>query len=324
MDIKRIIESLNPNERKIIPYLDKNIKEICEKSNLDKVSVIRALEYLNNKEIIKLSYKIKKIIETGVNGSLYRKIGLPERRLLELLDKKRILKLQDAQKQSKLSNDEFKASIGVLKKKALIEVKNGNIAFIGNKEEISKKSFEELFLEALPLEYDSLQSEQLHALNMLEKRKDIIQTRDVKKVEIEITEIGKKIFQSKEKTKDLIEQVTPTILKKESLWKGKKFRRYDISSPVPKISGGKRHFVNQAVDYARRIWTDMGFKEMTGNIVVSSFWNFDSLFTAQDHSVREMQDTFFINGKTPLPNKKLVKNVKKSHEQGTKGRKGWQ
>jgi len=37
-----------------------------------------------------------------------------------------------------------------------------------------------------------------------------------------------------------------------------------------------------------------------------------------------MQDTFFINGKAPLPNKKLVKNIKRSHEQGTKGSKGWQ
>ena len=143
MDIKRIIESLSPNEKRIIPYLNEDIKEICEKSNLDKVSVIRALEYLKNKEIIKLSYKITKIIETGVNGSLYLRKGLPERRLLELLDEKRILKLQDAQKQSKLSNNEFKASIGALKKKVLIDVKNGNVVFIGNKEEISKKSFAE-------------------------------------------------------------------------------------------------------------------------------------------------------------------------------------
>ncbi len=324
MDIKKIIESLSPHERKIVPYLDNDINEICKKSNLDTVSVIRALEYLKNKGVINLSYRIKKIIETGVNGSLYRRQGLPERRLLDLLDKKRILTLQDAQKQSKLSNDEFKASIGALKKKALIEVKNGKVVFNGSKGEIFKKSMEELFLETLPLEYDSLKSEQLHALNMLEKRKGIVQTRNVKKAEIEITEIGKKIIESKDKTKDLIEQITPIILKKESLWKGKKFRRYDVSSPVPKISGGKRHFVNQATDYARRIWTDMGFKEMTGNMIQSSFWNFDALFTAQDHPVRDMQDTFFIDGQTSLPNKKLVKNVKRSHEQGTKESKGWQ
>ena len=67
----------------------------------------------------------------------------------------------------------------------------------------------------------------------------------------------------------------------------------------------------------------MGFKEMSGNMIVSSFWNFDALFTPQDHSVREMQDTFFINKKTELPDKKIVKAVKESHEEGVKGSRGW-
>ena len=139
MSLKKLIESLSPNERKILPYLkEKKISEICKKSNLDKVSVLRALEYLQNKEIIKLHYKKKKIIQIDVNGVLYRKKGLPERRLLNLLNEKRILKLSDAQKQSKLSNDEFKASIGVLKKKALIELKKGKIIFNANKEEDRK------------------------------------------------------------------------------------------------------------------------------------------------------------------------------------------
>jgi phenylalanyl-tRNA synthetase alpha chain len=113
------------------------------------------------------------------------------------------------------------------------------------------------------------------------------------------------------------------MLKNEKLWKGKKFRRYDITSPVPKVFGGKRHFVNQATDYARKIWTDMGFTEMTGNMIESSFWVFDALFTAQDHPVREMQDTFYIDQKLDLPDKKLVEAIKKSHEKGIDGSQGW-
>jgi phenylalanyl-tRNA synthetase alpha chain len=95
-------------------------------------------------------------------------------------------------------------------------------------------------------------------------------------------------------------------------------------SIVPEISGGKRHFVNQSMDYARKIWTEMGFKEMTGNMVISSFWNFDALFTPQDHPVREMQDTFFINKSSELSNKKIIEKVRKSHETGVAGSKGWQ
>ncbi len=323
MNIKKIIESLSPNEKKILPYLNEKVEEICIRTNLDRVSVIRALEYLRNKGIVKLSHQTKKIIEIGVNGALYRKKGLPERRLLNLLNEKRLLKLQEAQKQGKFSDDEFKASIGALKNKALIEIRHGNIIFTGKREEISKKSSEELFLESLPLEYDSLNPEQLHTLKTLERRKEIIEIKNVKTIKIEITELGRKILESKDTTKNLIEQITPSILKKDSLWKGKKFRRYDISSPLPKISGGKRHFVNQAIDYARRIWTEMGFKEMNGNMVVSSFWNFDALFTAQDHPVREMHDTFFIDKKRKLPDKKIVKAIKNAHEKGVGGSKGW-
>ena len=113
-----------------------------------------------------------------------------------------------------------------------------------------------------------------------------------KDIKIAKLDFFKELIKSGIKTQNLIEQVTPEILKKEALWKGKKFRRYDVSSPVPAISGGKRHFVNQATDYVRKIWTDMGFQEMTGDMIQSSFWVFDGLFTAQDHPVRELQDTF--------------------------------
>jgi len=324
MNLKKLIESLSPNERKVLPYLkEKKISEICKKSNLDKVSVLRVLEYLQNKKIIKLFYKKRKIIEIGLNGALYKKKGLPERRLLNLLNEKRILKLQEAQKQSKLSNDEFKASIGVLKKKALIELKRGKIIFNANREEISKKTLEELFIEALPLEYDSLSPEQFHALKFLQNRREIIEIKEKQLIEINITDLGRKIINLKITPQNLIEQVTQNMLKKESLWKGKKFRRYDISSPVPEIYGGKRHFVNQAIDHARKIWTDMGFQEMSGDLIESSFWNFDALFTAQDHPVREMHDTFFIDKKIELPNKKIVEAVKQSHEKGVDKSKGW-
>jgi phenylalanyl-tRNA synthetase alpha chain len=67
----------------------------------------------------------------------------------------------------------------------------------------------------------------------------------------------------------------------------------------------------------------MGFKEMSGNITQTSFWNFDALFTPQDHPVREMQDTFFINKNGKLPDKKIVDAVRKSHEGGLSGSKGW-
>lgn len=325
MDIEKILGSLSPNELRILPYLeDRDVTSICKKSNLDKTSVIRAMEYLKNKGIIQLSYNKKIIIDLGINGILYKRKGLPERRLLSLLREKRILLLDEAQKQSRLSNDEFKASIGILKKKSSIDIRNKKIILNIGDEEISKKMQEEIFLDSLPLEQDLLSQEQFQIFKDLQKRKNIIKTKEKKDIKIKITEKGKEIINSKIKSKDLIEQVTPEIIKSKKLWKGKKFRRYNVLSPVPEITGGKRHFVNQAVDYGRKIWTDMGFKEMSGNMIMSSFWNFDALFTAQDHPVREMHDTFFINKKFNLPDKELVRKVKESHENGVDKSKGWQ
>src|SRR3972149_10926047 len=174
------------------------------------------------------------------------------------------------------------------------------------------------------MQYDSLGSEQQSALESLKNRKGMVDITDEKVIGIELTNLGREIMAVGLKGKDLIEQITPEILKNDSLWQGKRFRRYDVSLPLSKISGGKRHFVNQAVDYARTLWTQLGFQEMSGNLVVSSFWNFDALFTAQDHPVREMQDTFFINKKTNLPDKEIVKKVKESHEKGVDKSRGWQ
>jgi phenylalanyl-tRNA synthetase alpha chain len=324
MNTQKLIESLSPNEKKIIPYLGDKISEICKKSNLDQTSVIRSLEYLQNKGIIKIFYIKNKIVELNVNGALYLKKGLPERRLLHLLIEKHIISLKEAQEESKLSDDEFKASLGALKRKALIELKNEKIILNANKEEISKKTLEEQFLEILPTDYESLPLEYQLALKNLLSRKNIIQIKEDKKINLEITPLGKEIIKSKLNSQELIEQITPNILKKESNWKNKRFRRYDVTSSVPEITGGKRHFVNQSIDYARKVWTEMGFQEMNGNLIQSSFWNFDALFTAQDHPVREMQDTFFLKKLSELPDKKIVEKVKKSHEKGVAGSKGWQ
>lgn len=321
--IEGIIETLSPIERQIIPFLDKSIKDIEEKSGLDRTSIMRALSFLENKNIIKLSREEKIFIDLGDNGVRYKKSGLPERILLNFLDKQKSSLINEAQKQLKLSDNEIKAAIGALKRKALIELKGDKIIFTGNKEEIAKKSLEEKFLEQLPIEQEKLQPEQLFALKSLENRKEIIKKIKETQIKLELTGLGKEIIKQDISKLSLIEELTPDIIKNES-WKGKKFRKYDIKSPLPKISGGKKHFVNQAIEKARRIWTEMGFKEMTGTLTQTGFWNFDALFTAQDHPVREIQDTFYIKDiKGKLPDKYLVKAVKQAHESGVEGSRGW-
>jgi len=58
----------------------------------------------------------------------------------------------------------------------------------------------------------------------------------------------------------------------------------------------------------------MGFSEFSGNIVQSAFWNFDALFQPQDHPAREMQDTFYLDVTSPLPDG--WEKIRDMHEHG--------
>jgi phenylalanyl-tRNA synthetase alpha chain len=325
MEIENLIDSLNPHERKLLPHLEcLDVIELSKRSNLEKISVLRALDFLENKKIIEIFQETKKVIDLGLNGINYKRKGLPERRLLELVFNERIISINDAQEKSKLSPDEFKASLGALKKKALIELSSGNIKINAKPEEVTKKSLEEQLIEVLPCDYEKLAPEQLFALDSLQKRKDIILINELKEVKFTITDLGKEIIKKGINEEELIESITPQLLKSEKNWKAKKFRRYDVESPVPMINGGKKHFVNQSLEYIRKIWTDLGFTEIQGDSIQQSFWNFDALFQPQDHPAREMADTFFIDKKQELPSDvKLIEAVKKSHETGIEKSKGW-
>jgi len=323
---KQIVESLSLNERKILPILSEKLEsadEISKKAELDKTSFLRALEFLKNKGLVEIQIEEEKFVDLDLNGILYKNKGLPERRLLNELAEKKSITFNDLTKLD-LSQDEAKIALGVLRKKAMINISSGGkILLNANKEEIIKKFLEEQFIEKLPLNLSQLKPEEQFALKGLESRKDIIKIKEAKVFFCNLTSSGKKLAKSNLDL-DLIEKLTPKIIQSQS-WKGKKFRRYDIVSAVPRIYGGKRHFVNQATDYAKKIWLEMGFKEMTGNLAITGFWNFDSLFTAQDHPAREMQDTFFIkNIEGKLPDKKIVEKIKESHEGKIEGSKGWQ
>ena len=61
--MEKLISSLSQIERAVIPHLNKSIEEIMIKTSLDKTTVIRALTFLENKEIVKLHQKVNKIAD---------------------------------------------------------------------------------------------------------------------------------------------------------------------------------------------------------------------------------------------------------------------
>ncbi len=94
---------------------------------------------------------------------------------------------------------------------------------------------------------------------------------------------------------------------------------FDISAPAADAHLGKAHVITAFRDRLASIMAEMGFEEMDGSIVESTFWNFDALFQPQDHPARDLADTFYLRGESPLPSDKaLVKKVKDAHEKGWK------
>ncbi len=320
---RELLETLSPNERKILPFLGKSFDELCKLTSLDEVAVLRALQFLENKGLLRLRMEDKLVVVLDENGKRYVREGLPERRLLDVLTKHGSVAMENAAKLAGLDANELRAAIGALKKKAMVEIKDGKLVLMAGKDEAKKKMLEEIFLEKLPLALDTLEPQDKYALEMLRDRKEIVKVEKRKVISYELTELGKR-FAGKKVKLDLIEELTPEMLKTQG-WRGKKFRRYDVVSAVPKIYGGKKHFIRQAIEHVRKIWLELGFEEMEGPLITTGFWNFDALFTPQDHPARELQDTFFIKGKVgKLPGARLVAEVKKAHEQGIEGSKGWQ
>ncbi|VVB73482.1 Phenylalanine--tRNA ligase alpha subunit [uncultured archaeon] len=102
-------------------------------------------------------------------------------------------------------------------------------------------------------------------------------------------------------------------------WKEARFRKYNTSAPVETASHGAAHPISAYVSRIQQIFLNMGFEEATGNEVESSFWNFDALFTPQDHPARELHDTFYLKqpGYVEYP-KDVAERVKEVQEKNWK------
>jgi phenylalanyl-tRNA synthetase alpha chain len=116
--------------------------------------------------------------------------------------------------------------------------------------------------------------------------------------------------------KPLITNLTSDLLI-SGKWQEVELKPYNIHDDVPDIAYGRATILTQCIQRIRDIFLGMGFDEMSGCIVESAFWNFDVLFTPQDHPAREIQDTFYLaNPRTmALPDRPLVEAVKQVHEQ---------
>ncbi|MFB6294325.1 MAG: hypothetical protein ABEI97_01050, partial [Candidatus Nanohaloarchaea archaeon] len=103
---------------------------------------------------------------------------------------------------------------------------------------------------------------------------------------------------------------------------------FDVEVPAKDALAGRRHFAKEVYDYIRRVWVELGFREMNGPLVVPSLLNFDALYTPQDHPARELHDTFFMEAPERAELERYgpsVDWIRQVHEDGWEtGSDGWQ
>ncbi len=326
MDLAGLISKLHPLERTVLPLLSTHteLASIVTASGLQEIEIMRALQWLENKSALKLSSSSTKLVDLGLNGHKYREEGLPEKRFLKVLTSE-FQPLSTIAQKSRLSVEELNASIGILKRKLAVDVEKRTELMVKLGPQggtvLKTKTPEEQFLQqSFPIPLEQITGTNALALEEFKKRRDFIVMSEHKSVSATLTDLGRKLAAQKI-SGEVVNRLTPGMLK-DGTWKQKQFRAYDVEINVAKIHGGKIHFDNQAIEYIKRIWLDMGFKEMNGNYVQSAFWDLDALFVPQDHPAREMQDTFYLNGTAKLP--PIWKKIKEAHENGgDTGSTGW-
>ncbi|MFH1637387.1 MAG: phenylalanine--tRNA ligase subunit alpha [Candidatus Woesearchaeota archaeon] len=320
-----VLKTLHPLERKILPFLREGatLKELVKLSGMKEVEAMRALQWLENKEVLNITQSTVEAIALDKNGEKYINEGLPEIRFLKQVGKDTPISKID------ISKEELNISIGILRKRIAITIKKGKELMFSitgqGKKMLEKGTLEEQLLKSLPLKVESLSPEQVFAYRELKLRKGIIKTDIVKTRSIGLTELGKKLCLMKFDAKDIIDTLTQGILKEKS-WKGKSFRAYDIRINVPKVFGGRKQHYRNFLEEVRVKLLAMGFTEMRGPIVETDFWDMDALFMPQFHSARDIHDAYYV--KDPKYGKvdaKLIQKVKAAHENGfNTGSKGWQ
>ena len=255
-------------EKKIINSLKKNpiqTPETLEKSTqLLPDQIRRGIEWLKLKNLAIVDESKSSTLSLGKNGIDSFEKGLPERRLLNLLTNGP-RKLSDLQKELGFI---FGPAMGLSRKNNWIET-----------------SSDEIILKIIPsilpgektlqqIGSGNLSKDQIDKIDLTEllKRPDFIIENIMTSKKISLTDSAKSMD---------VSNTSGAI---------------DVEANVPELFVARRHPLKDTIDEIREIFVTLGFSEIFGNITQSSFWNFDALFTPQDHPARELQDTFFLDG----------------------------
>jgi len=273
-------------EKKIITSLKDNTTQTPDSlessTNLSPDQIRRGIEWLKLKDLAIVTESKTSTISLGKNGLESFQKGLPERRLLDLLhDGPR--KLSDLQKEL---GPVFGPAMGLSRKNNWVDTSADQISLKDLPSDLpGEKTLKQIGNNVLS-EIDK------NDLSILLKRPDFIVEDIIKTKEITLTDSAKSL-----------------ILSDSS-------GAIDVEAKVPEVFVARTHPLKDTLDEISEIFVTLGFSEIIGNMTQSSFWNFDALFTPQDHPARELQDTFYLDG---ISTKKIatpeqIRKVSDSHK----------
>jgi len=275
-------------EKKIIVSLKDNPKqtpESLEKStNLSPDQIRRGIEWLRLKELAIVDETKTSTISLGKNGLESLEKGLPERRLLNSLSDGP-KKLSDLQKEI---GSIFGPAMGLSRKNNWVEATSDQISLKSAPSTLpGEKTLNQIGTKKLPQnEIDK------NDLSSLLKRPDFVLEDVIKTKIISLADSAKSIELS---------DSTGAI---------------DVEAKVPEVFVARTHPLKDTLDEIREIFVTLGFSEIIGTMTQSSFWNFDALFTPQDHPARELQDTFYLDGISAkkIATPEQIRKVSESHK----------
>jgi phenylalanyl-tRNA synthetase alpha chain len=306
-------------EIKILGILKKDRHEtdagIIRKSGINKDSAMWALQNLSEQGLILI--KTKKMFSAVLTKEALRYMDeFPEEKIAKMPGSMEISK--------EIENMPEGSNIGIIwaKKNKWIEIKGNSIIHI---EQPPKEYWQRMLLNEInkKKEFDALFMEKnKQGIEALVKRK-LIEIKEKNIIEaIEITEKGLEIDASGHGSENEVKELTKELISRYSDKEEMKFKKYDINADTEKIYPARIHPLSIFINKIRKIWIELGFKEISGPIVESEFWVFDALFSPQDHPTREMQDTFFLSNpkEIDIDDEELKRKIKNMHEKNWRGK----
>ena len=305
---------MNESSLLVLKALEKDYKdarEIARRAGVSYDSVMSALKGLEEAGYAALEREVEEKPALTGEGSLYAKNGLPERRLYDAVVAK-ALPLDEAVKKAGLSEKEKGIALQWAKRNGWVEFARVNSAQQLKALKAPLSKIEEALSDVSKADAESL--------NILVSR-GLVSLAKEKKFKARVTPAGE---QAAKETKAKATQLTAEDLK-SGAWRSKDYAGYDLSTLSAPRAFGKKHSYKQFINGIKSKLVALGFREARGPLVELEFWNMDALFMAQDHPAREIHDVFQVDdpARGEILDAATLKLVKKAHETGLAGSKGW-